>query len=389
MSAPAMTVDSLLESAGSRPGTGDWGDLGFIRTLELLLDSCRETASLTPGGWQVLDRVVHRHLRNRLALREHLRGRTEPLSPPIAPIVITGLPRTGTTVLQNLLAQDGEHRTLRLWEALRPGAAAAPDGPDRDRLIGQARTWLRHSYDVAPDLAQVHPLTAEGPEECDTLLQNSFASQHFDDMFNAERYSHWYATAHLGEPYRYYALQLAALASPDPGTEQWVLKSPAHLGHLDALLDALPEAIVVLCHRDPRHAVASYASLIRAVRAPHTEHFDRQLAGAQAVHRCALAVRRAQASRETSPGTPFIDISYERLLRDPIGAVSGIYDRLGWSLRPTARARMRRWLSRNPQHRFGEHRYGLAEFGLSDEQVAEEFGPYLDRLAALTGEQSA
>jgi hypothetical protein len=385
MSAPAPPISALLESAGSRPGHGEWGDLGFVPALELLLESCRETAALTPAGWQVLDRIVRRHLRNRLALREHLRGVPLPVTPPVAPIVIIGLPRTGTTMLHNLLAQDREHRALRLWEALRPGTAAVADRAERRHLIDQAHSWLQRSYQVAPDLPAVHPLTAEGPEECDTLLQNSFASQHFDDMFNAERYSSWFATADLHEEYRYYAQQLAVLASPDPGTEQWVLKSPSHLGHLDALLAALPDTVIVWCHRDPRQAVASYASLIRAVRTPHTERFDPVLAGDQALQRCSLAMGRALATREAAAGVRFIDISYERLVNDPLGTVAGVYDRLGTSLRLTARARMQRWLADNPQHRFGEHRYGRAEFGLSAERVAAEFGGYLDRFGVLAG----
>lgn len=385
MSAPTVSIRDLLESAGSRPGTGDWGDLGFVPSLELLLDSCRETADLTPAGWQVLDRIVRRHLRNRLALREHCRGIPMPVAPPVAPIVIVGLPRTGTTMLHNLLAQDRDHRTLRLWEALRPGSAAAADRSQRRHLIDQAQSWLQRSYQVAPDLPAVHPLTAQGPEECDTLLQNSFASQHFDDMFNAERYSSWFATADLDGEYRYYATQLGLLAAPDPGTQRWVLKSPSHLGHLDALLEAMPGAAIVWCHRDPRQAVASYASLIRAVRSPHTERFDPELAGVQALQRCCLAMGRALVTRESAPGVRFIDISYDRLVNDPLGTVSGIYDRLGSSLRGTARARMQRWLAGNPQHRYGQHRYGRAEFGLSAEQVTAEFGDYLDRFAALVG----
>ncbi len=385
MSAPTAPVGELLESAGSRPGNGEWGDLGFVPALELLRESCRETADLTPAGWRVLHRVVRRHLRNRLALREHLRGRQQPASAPAAPLVITGLPRTGTTMLHNLLAQDREHRTLRLWEALRPGAAAAAGRPDRRALVDQAHSWLGHSYQVAPDLATVHPLTAEGPEECDTLLQNSFASQHFDDMFNAERYSSWFATADLGEEYRYYALQLAVLAAPDRGTEQWVLKSPSHLGHLDALLAALPGTVIVWCHRDPQQAVTSYASLIRAVRSPHTERFDPLLAGTQASQRCSLAMRRALATREAAAGVRFIDVCYEELARDPLGVVAGIYDRLDWSLHQTARARMHGWLADNPRHRFGEHRYGTAEFGLHSGQLAEEFRGYLDRFGVFAG----
>lgn len=383
MSAPAPPISTLLESAGSRPGHGEWGDLGFVPALELLLQSCRETADLTPAGWQVLDKIVLRHLRNRLALREHARGLPMPATAPVSPLVIVGLPRTGTTVLHNLLAQDREHRTLRLWQALRPATAAAAGRSDRRHLIDQAQSWLQRSYQVAPDLPTVHPLTAEGPEECDTLLQNSFASQHFDDMFNAERYSRWFANACLDEEYRYYAMQLAMLAAPDPGTEQWVLKSPSHLGHLDALLGALPGAVIVWCHRDPRRTVSSYASLIRAVRTPHTARFDPLLAGAQALQRASLAMRRALATRDRAAGVRFIDVSYDQLVRDPLGAVAGIYDRMGWSLRRTTRARMQRWLAGHPQHRFGEHRYGPAEFGLDPEQLTDEFGGYLGRFAPL------
>lgn len=383
MSLATAPVGELLASAGSRPGNGEWGDLGFVPALELLLQSCAETAELTPDGWQVLNRIVHRHLRNRLAMREHLRQ--VPGTPPRKPIVVTGMPRTGTTLLHNLLAQDGEHRTLRLWEALRPAAASSTQ-PDRGTLVGQARSWLRHSYQVAPDLPTVHPLTAEGPEECDTLLQNSFASQHFDDMFNAERYSHWYATAHLGDAYRYYARQLAQLSAPDPGTEQWVLKSPAHLGHLDALLEALPDAVIVLCHRHPRHAVASYASLIRTVRTPHTSRFDPLLAGTQALQRCSLAMQRALATRQADARARFIDVSYDRLVRDPVRAVSAIYAELGATMRPTVQARMQAWLADNPQHRYGEHRYGPVEFGLDDEQLTEQFGSYLERFGDLAGD---
>ncbi len=409
MSAPTLSVESLLEEAGSRAGTGDWGDLEFVRTLDLLLDSCRETAELTPSGWQVLRKVVIRHLRNRLALRDRLRRLPATGGPPARPIVITGLPRTGTTLLHNLLAQDGEHRVLRLWEGLRPAAAGAPDGPGRPALVEQAASWLRRFQAVAPDFAAIHPLSPEGPEECDALLQNSFASQHFDDMFNAERYSRWLATADLHGEYRYYALQLAVLSAPGsdareptvrsgaPGTRRaggeatnegapaqtWVLKSPAHLGHLDALLDVLPDPTIVHCHRRPDQAVGSYASLIRAVRAPHTERLDPVLVGSQALERSSLAMQRGLEVRDTAATGRFVDVSYDRLVRDPLGTVAGIYERLDRRLSPDAQAGMRRWLAGNPQHRDGVHRYGLAEFGLSAEEVTESFDEYLRRFGAL------
>lgn len=389
MAEPAASREGLMAEAAARAGSHDWGDLGFTGPLDLLLDSCRESAALTPAGWQVLHSVVRRHLANRLALQQLLGAGAPATAVQVAPLVITGLPRTGTTVLHQLLAQDDQHQVLRLWEALGPAAAAAAGAAERQALVERAESWLTRFRTLAPAVAAIHPLAAEGPEECDVLLQNSFASQHFDDMFDAERYSGWYATSGLLPEYRYYACQLAALCTPLAGSggsaRTWVLKSPSHLGHLDALLDVLPGAVVVHCHRHPAQAVASYASLIRAVRAPHTEQMDLVRVGTQALHRCSLALQRALLTRDRAPDR-FIDVAYDELVAEPLAVVRSLYERLGWSCSPAAQTAMARWLADNPQHRQGQHRYGLAEFGLHADQVAESFGDYLDRFGGLGGQ---
>lgn len=389
----AISVRSLMGEAEARAGTAEWGDLGFTEALGLLLDSAAETGKLTPGGWNVLRRTVLRHLGNRLALQGQLSG--GPLRPVCASgepagraLVVTGVPRTGTTLLHNLLAQDPSWRYLRLWEALRPAArASVRSGEERSRverdLVRQAQAWLEGFAALVPGIAAIHLGSAEGPEECDTLLQNSFASLHFDDMWNAEAYSRWLSGSALHHEYHYYALQLGVLAATDDVPRAWLLKSPGHLGHLDALAGVLPGALVAWCHRRPAEAVASWASLIRAVRSPHTDALDLATVGSQALSRAWAATERALAARPSLGATGVLDVSYPRLVADPLGVLGGVYKALDRPLPPEAGLAAQRWLAENPRHRHGRHTYGLEEFGLSSGQVAERFAPYLERFGDL------
>lgn len=370
-----MTVAHLVEEAAAR--AGPWpGAVPFLPNLERLVGSARRTGHLNRTGEQVLHKAAVRHLRNLRYLQAHVADHPEVAGRHLeSPVVVTGLPRTGTTLLHNLLALDPSHRALRFWEALHPVPPGA-GGPAAAALLAQADRWLEGFYRLVPEFQAIHRATATGPEECDALLQNSFASQHFDDMFDAREYSAWLAAAPLTEEYRHYALQLRVLSEGmTPGT-RWALKSPSHLGHLGALAAALPGVTVLLCHRDPRQAVASYASLISTLRRAYSDTVDQEAIGRQALARTATAMRRALDVRD---GLAVVDVPYDDLVRDPISTVQGIYGRLGRPLDPAVQAQMGAWAGANPQHRHGPHRYDLARFGLTEEEVGAAFGPYMER----------
>ncbi len=374
-----FTVVDLLDEASTRSGLSDWGDRWFVPALALLVDSCRDTAAPTPDGWQVLRRVLVRHLRNRLAVQAHLTAHADVADRSLgAPVVVTGLPRTGTTLLHNLLSADPAHRPLRFWEALRP-LPPEPDGSNSEEaLVRQAEQWLERLYALTPSFRSIHAATARGPEECDALMQNAFASQHFEDMYRADAYSEWLGHATLDREYDYYALQLRVLTVPgDP--RRWVLKSPSHLSYLDSLLRTLPDATVVQCHRSPEEAVGSYASLVLAVRRPHTADLSPAAAGAHALRRCTVASERALGVRQRMGDGPFFDVGYTELVADPLSVARRLYDHLGRPLGAAAEAAMRRWLADNPQHKHGAHRYELADFGLTADQITTALAPYLDR----------
>ncbi|HET9051560.1 MAG TPA: sulfotransferase, partial [Candidatus Dormibacteraeota bacterium] len=250
-----ISADSLLREASERSGADDWGDRGFTHALGLLVES-GDAASLTPQGRRVLRSVALRHLRNRLLVRAYAAAHPEAaaLPAPSRAIVVTGLPRTGTSVVHQLLALGTRARPLRLWEALSPVPVATDE--ERRARVDAAQAWLDRFAEAVPGFRRIHAVSGpEGAEECDALLQNSFASQHFDDMFDVPAYSSWLATADLAPAYGEYALQLRLLSSTDPPDRLWVLKSPSHLGHLDNLAEALPDAVVVHCHRPPAEAV--------------------------------------------------------------------------------------------------------------------------------------
>lgn len=353
-----MNVDQLVEEAGELP---------FVDNLRLLLGSCR---NLNATGQQVLQKAAVRHLRNLRDLDAHVGDHPEVVGRELSgAVVVTGLPRTGTTLLHNLLALDPAHRALRFWEALHP----TPGGPAPEELQAQAARWLEGFYRLVPGFRAIHGATPTGPEECDALLQNSFASQHFDDMFDAPEYSAWLAGAPLTREYAHYALQLRVLTGPDT---TWALKSPSHLGHLDALAGALPDVTVVLCHRHPREAVASYASLIHTLRRAYSDEVSPAVVGHQALTRAATAMRRALAVRDR---LHVIDVDYPDLVRDPVATVRGIYDGMGRAPEPALEAQVAAWATDHPQHQHGPHRYDLAGFGLDGEEVDAAFGSYMDR----------
>ncbi len=366
-------------------GHDDWGDPGFVEPLTLLIESCAATGRLNASGGRVLRSVLLRHLRNRLYVQAHVDRRPEVAARPLgSPVVVTGLPRTATSLLHSLLAQDPRHRVLRLWEALHPVPPEDGHGPDEATLTRQAETWLERFYAMNPGFRTVHPLTAKGPEECDALLQNSFASQHFDDMFDAEAYSRWFHHATLDSEYAHYALQLRGLSGdrgPDAG--RWVLKSPGHLGHLDSLLGALPGALVLHCHRDPVEAVPSYASLILTLRTAHSDEVSAAAIGRQALQRCTAALDRALEVRAEVGDDRFFDVSYPALVADPLSTVARIYGWLGMSLDDAVEESMRRWLDDHPRDRHGTHRYDPQHFDLPADRVRPAFAAYLERFGAL------
>jgi NAD(P)-dependent dehydrogenase (short-subunit alcohol dehydrogenase family) len=368
-----LEVPALVRAARRRTGLEDFGDEGFVPALERLVTALREEARLTPTGHVIQHARLVGALCVRLRLRALERAHPELETLPLPPVVvIAGVQRTGTTKLHRLLAADPDTRALRSWEALDPVPSpgeARGQGHRRRRRARLAQGALAY---LAPDFFAVHPVEADAPEEDVLLLDLSFMSQTPEATLHVPSYARWLETQDHAPAYGLLRRLLRVLTWQQPG-RRWVLKTPEHMEHLDALLGTFPEARVVWTHRDPLATMASFCSMVAHGRGIFSDHVDPHEVGRHWLRKVRRMGLRALDVRRRHPER-FVDVAYEDLVRDPLGQLERIYAALGEPLGIRARAAMQALDARAVQHRHGVHRYVLDDFGLTREDVDRELG---------------
>lgn len=372
-----LRKSSLLTAAQHQTGLSDWGDEGFLRPLQILLDSLEREANLTFLGRCLQRRYCLRLLTNRLLLQRDFQQFPAIAAVPIRrPLFVLGLPRTGTTLLHNLLAQDPSNRWTRLWELTFP--SPPPDGAKpalNAQRIADTRRIVRGYDFIAPHFAIAHRLNPLGPEECNSFFEHDFANLLFELRAHIPTYSAWLERQEMLTQYRYYRQQLQLLSWRCPG-ERWLLKAPAHLLHLAALLAVFPDACIVQTHRDPLTVVPSMCSLAAIAQSAFTDPVDCQAIGQHWLGRWSRGIAQAMAVRQSAPSEQFCDVQYGDLVRDPVGTVRRIYAAFDLPFPPILAENIHRWLAENPRHKHGAHRYSLDQFGLSATEVKGAFADY-------------
>ena len=286
-----------------------------------------------------------------------------------APIFITDLHRTGTTLLQNLLAEHPAVRAPRLWELLAPaGPAATPD--ERAALIGAARRYVEEYYRASAAFRTIHPLDAMRPEECHRLIGVTFRADIYALRYHVPRYAEWLREQDMSEAYAYHRVLLSCLLTRGPAGCV-VLKCPFHLGHLDALASAYPGARVVRLHRDPATCIASVCSLTTAVRSARARVVD-----PAGIGRYWLGYATRVLSARAPRGLAVLDIRYADLLADPIAVVVRVCSFAGIPFTPAAERRMRAILVVKPGDERAVHRYSLPDYGLDPAEIHDRFAAY-------------
>ena len=375
---PALTPALLMKSAKKAAGFSDYASTTFHAPLERFLKSVENTGDLHPFGRFYLKKVIIGLLVNRLKLVDLWNHHPEILDETIRlPIIILGLPRTGTSFLFTLLAQDPAHRYLSNWEAT--VSQAPPEGSytwenDPRRKLG--KHLMRFQRYLAPHMGNLHTFCLDGPEECTTLLMQEFTTQAFAGMFNVLSYSEWLGTASHAATYYHHKRILQTLQWKYPG-ERWLLKSPAHIEAIDALLEVYPDVRMIQMHRDPVKAVSSYASLCAAFRGISTRSIDFRDLGSQAMNRLAVDFERYLTQRTEYDSSRFLDLHYIDLVRDPLGTVRHIYNRFELVLSAEAEKRMQAFLAKERESK-SSHRYSPEDFGLTAQRIRQRFQAYID-----------
>jgi Sulfotransferase family len=370
-----LHAEGMCREAVRRTGLSDFGDESFRPALEILVDSIQREAHLHMVGRHLIRQQIIGRLAARLQMQAYWASRPQALEQPIArPLFVLGLPRTGTTLLFYLLAQDPAHRWLSNWEAHNPLPRDSEPDQRRLRAVKSNRllNWL------APDLRRKHAVAADNPAECIHLQMMTFESEYFPFAVDVPGYRTWLYRRDRVSGYRHYRNQLCVLQDQRWG-ERWLLKTPFHIFSLDALLAVFPDACIVQTHRDPLEALASTCSLQATLRDLYADKIDCAQLGRDVLEHFAYGMDRCMDARAKVPARHFHDVNYRALVRDPVAVVEGIYRHFGFDLTQDARARMRAFLANNPQHKNGMHRYSLADFGLDAESASTRFKRYTDQ----------
>ena len=375
-------ADALVAAAKAVDGLEDFGNDSYREPLEKLLWSLEHEAQLNAIGRPALYYRVRDILATQLRVQEWLKRYPEIRDEEIhAPLVIVGLPRTGTTMLHRTIAAD--HRMYApLWYETR---FPCPDLDwdftlERDRRIRDGKAEVQQMLDGNPDLIKIHPMDALGPDEDIMLLEQSFYSFNTQACAWIPTFDAWVEAQDHTPGYEYLKLLLQFLQwqkkrSGQQG-ERWALKAPHHLHYMDLVFKVFPDAKVVQSHRDPLDTIPSIASMITAVWKIYSDHADPLKAGEQWARKFANGMRHTMAVREQVGEERFLDLWFRDTVNQPLVEIGKVYDFLGMDFTPEARAEMAKWQDFNRRELRPPHEYTLEEFGYTEAGLKAQFRTY-------------
>jgi Sulfotransferase family len=373
-----LSADQLIALARRRTGLTEFGETAFLDPLQKFLRACYEDGNLGLVGRVATRWDVVRFLSNLLRLCDEEQRAPEILARPVdRPIFISGLPRSGTTFLHSLLAEDPANLVPRVWQLIHPYPLRNSES-GRDRRARRVARQLRLFGLLAPDFRRMHPIDAGSPQECSEITAHVFTSLRFDTTYRIPNYRRWLdETGHL-DAYRFHKRFLQHLQHQTADRGRWVLKCPDHVFALEAIRAVYPDARLVFVHRDPLAVLLSVARLTETLRRPFTRSIDKTEIGRQDSDRWLAATElMIAAARENHFAEPIFHVQYLDLIRDPVGTVAALYGHFGDTLHPDAAARISHLVEAKPNGGYGAHGSRLEEYGLDAALERERYARYM------------
>lgn len=378
------TVPEIMAAARQMAGLEDFGDTRFIGALSRLVEGFRNEAQLSPLGEQLAYGGLVNMLVNRLRYVRDVKVHPEILREKIdRPIVILGLPRTGTTKLQRVLSTSAQALPMLYWRMMNP--APFPD-EEPGKPVGRiqaARDAVGMLTEHFPGFVARHPTEAEVPDEEVLLMQGSFQCV---VTWLFARMPSFYDFSMSTDPhplYDYLHGQLQYMQWQQGGAQgrSWVMKSPCHTGFVDTLLKVFPDAVLVHCHRDVQKVLPSMAGLTEEMRRVHSDRVDRLVIGREMLDYFGGMMDRYLTIRDTLPPGRILDVRYEDITGDLAQVIARIYTQAGRALDAETMRSAAQFEEARPQHYLGTYTYALADYGLTAEMIRERFAAYQKRFA--------
>jgi len=370
--------DRLVEQACELVGSDDFGaDDTWRDGLGRLCEGFVSEARLNDLGVEIAVMDIVRALTSRLQIVKWRNENPAVAAQPITrPIFIVGQPRTGTTILFDLLAQDPALRPPLTWEVDNPFPLPRPETYGTDPRIAETQASIEMSEQIVPGLLTWHPMGALVGQECVRITAGQFCSMIFSVQYRLPSYYRWLLYEADHHPaYSYHRMFLQHLQSGVPG--QWLLKSPAHLWQLDALVAEYPDALIVQTHRDPLNVISSISALTHHLRHLASDESSITECAAQSREEIVVGLERGMKLRD-SLSQRVVDVQFADFIRDPFATIRTLYAELGRELEPVAEQNMRAFLAAHPGDG-GGGRYSWADTGLDAGLVREEVRAYQER----------
>src|SRR5271170_2580634 len=378
LSGRPLSGPELMKLAQRATGLTDFGDPCFEEPLEVLLTSYEQEANLTVFGRLAARWDTLRFLSNLLLLRDAEKRAPAILDQTIdRPIFITGLPRSGSTFLHNLLAQDRSNHVARAWETIYPTPTPNSSTRYTDRRLRKVNRQLAFFGKLAPEFQSLHPFTAYSPQECTEITAHVFRSLRFDTTHVVPTYRRWMDDAGHTAAYRFHRRFLKHLQYRN-GPGRWILKSPDHVFALDALRDVYPDARFIFTHRHPREVLPSLAKLTDVLRRPFTRHVDRLEIGRQVGERWAKGAAALVAEDAHAASDRVVHVKFGDVVRDPLDSVAAIYQHFGLTLAREAAEKIERLVAERPNGGYGRREIRMADYGLDVQMKQQGYRDYTD-----------
>jgi hypothetical protein len=368
----SLSSEALLAEATDSTGLSDWGGDSWQPHFDLLLSALEDEARLHLLGRILVRTEILQALRNRLRLAELWRKEPEILEAEIdAPVFIVGSPRSGTSILHELMACDPSNRAPALWEMVHP-----LEGGEYAEVADRVTQFW---HDLQPEYETMHANSGILPNECIFITLHEFLSDHWGGNHVIPSYDAHLATTDQRSAYRFHKRFLQTLQARR-GSGRWLLKAPSHLSQLRTLFDVYPDARIVRTHRDPLKTLPSTISLMGTLKWMRCQEVDMSAASRILPAGYAYLYQREIEERAagTLPDERFVYVHFADLVRDPIATVRGVYEKLEWRFSESLGERIADYVAHKPKGSRGPHRYSMSEVGIDAGKERERFRFYME-----------
>ena len=375
-----LDANAILKEAKKITDLDTLGNPLFEEGFNKLVDSINTEADLNDIGIQAQQFRLIGVLSNMLRIEDAIQKNPEILDEKIvAPIVIVGLPRTGSTMTHRLLASDPNHTAMLWWEGRYPAMLSEEHRGNPSERMALGKAEVDAVVAASPDALTIHPWDYKGADEEILLLEHTFFSTVPESFMRVPSYSKWVESQDHVHAYRQLKVMLQYLQWQNPGRDQkrWVLKSPHHLGFIDKLLLVFPDSKVIQTHRDPQETVPSFCSMCANLFEPLTNSYDKNKIGEHWATKLSKVLNHCMEVSNANPDN-FLNLDFLNMIKDPIAEMNNVYSFINEDFSDQAENAMQAWKEEN-QHEMGSHRYSLEEFGLESTFIETNFSKYTNQ----------